>query len=146
MTGLNLQLDSSVIDPLIRQVVAETIAQLEAVRASHASSDAPFRQVNGAVDNQPEWARQLFERLGKVEAMLGVLIERQQVREFYAVEEFARIVGRAEFTCREWCRHGRINAEKKASGRGAYAGWAISHSELLRFQREGLLPLNRPPR
>jgi hypothetical protein len=83
------------------------------------------------------------ERLEKIEAMLVVLVERQQMREWYSVEEFARIVGRAEFTCREWCRHGRIRAEKKDSGRGAYASWAISHAELLRFQREGLLAVQR---
>jgi hypothetical protein len=47
------------------------------------------------------------------------------VREYYSVEEFARIVNRAEFTCREWCRHGPIKAEKKESGRGAYTSWAI---------------------
>lgn len=58
--------------------------------------------------------------------------------EWYSVEEFARIVGRSDFTCREWCRHGRISAEKKSSGRGAYAAWTISHAELQRFQREGL--------
>jgi hypothetical protein len=83
------------------------------------------------------------ERLDRLEKLLLVLVERQQVREWYSVEEFARIVGRAEFTCREWCRHGRIKAEKKESGRGAYASWAISHAELLRFQREGLLPAQR---
>jgi hypothetical protein len=80
------------------------------------------------------------ERLEKIENLLVVLVERQQVREWYSVEEFARIVGRAEFTCREWCRNLRIRAEKKDSGRGAYAAWTISHAELLRFQREGLLP------
>jgi hypothetical protein len=85
----------------------------------------------------------LDERLDKIESLLVSLIERERVREFYSVEEFARIVGRAEFTCREWCRHGRINAEKKESGRGAYAAWAISHTELLRFQKEGLLPHRR---
>ena len=79
------------------------------------------------------------ERLEKIESLLVVLVERQQVREWYSVEEFARIAGRSEFTCREWCRHGRIHAEKKDSGRGAYAAWAISHAELLRYQREGLL-------
>jgi hypothetical protein len=68
----------------------------------------------------------LEERLEKIEAMLLVLVERHQMREWYSVEEFARVVRRAEFTCREWCRHGRINAEKKDSGRGAYASWAIS--------------------
>jgi hypothetical protein len=80
------------------------------------------------------------ERLEKIESMLVVLVERQQVREWYSVEEFARIVGRAEFTCREWCRHCRIRAEKRLSGRGAYAAWVISHEEMLRFRREGLLP------
>ncbi len=85
----------------------------------------------------------LEQRLEKIEAMLLILVERQQAREWYSVEEFARIVGRTEFTCREWCRHGRIMAEKKGSGRGAHAAWAISHAELLRFQREGLLPVRR---
>jgi predicted site-specific integrase-resolvase len=86
-------------------------------------------------------AMSIDERLERIEAMLAVLVGRQQVREWYSVEEFARIVGRAEFTVREWCRHGRIHAQKKDSGRGAYAAWAISHAELLRFQREGLLPV-----
>jgi transposase len=80
----------------------------------------------------------LEERLTKIEAMLAVLVEGQQVRQWYSVEQFARIVGRSAFTCREWCRRGRILAEKKNSGRGAHASWAISHDELLRYQREGL--------
>ncbi len=86
----------------------------------------------------------LEERLERIEQVLVSLVERERTREFYSVEEFARIVGRAEFTCREWCRHGRINADKKVSGRGKYASWAISHLEFLRFQKEGLLPLRRP--
>ena len=80
------------------------------------------------------------ERLERIEAMLSALVERQTVREWYTIEQFARLVERAAFTVREWCRHGRILAEKKDSGRGAYASWVISHAELLRFQREGLLP------
>lgn len=79
------------------------------------------------------------ERLEKIESILLILVERQQVREWYSVEEFAHLVGRTEFTCREWCRLRRIHAEKKDSGRGAYAAWAISHKELARYQREGLL-------
>jgi hypothetical protein len=80
-------------------------------------------------------------RLARIEALLSQLVEKQAVREFYAVEEFARIVGREAFTCREYCRLGRIHALKKSSGRGKHASWVISHAELLRFQREGLLPL-----
>jgi hypothetical protein len=82
----------------------------------------------------------LEERLEKIEAMLVVLVERQRVREWYTTQEFAQAVGKAEFTVREWCRMARIKAEKRNSGRGAYAAWAISHVEFLRFQREGLLP------
>ena len=84
------------------------------------------------------------EQLDKIEKLLLVLVEQQQVREWYSVEEFARIVGRAEFTVRQWCLHTRVHAETKESGRGAHASWAISHTELLRFQREGLLPVQRP--
>jgi Helix-turn-helix domain len=84
------------------------------------------------------------ERLDKIEALLVSLVERERTREFYSVEEFAQIVGRASFTVREWCWRGRLNAVKKESGRGAHAGWAVSHAEMLRFQREGLLQLRRP--
>jgi transposase len=84
------------------------------------------------------------ERLEKIEAMLAVLVERQTVREWYTTEQVAQLVGKAEFTVREWCRHGRLNAEKRMSGRGGYQAWVVSHSEVLRYQREGLLPLRRP--
>jgi hypothetical protein len=83
------------------------------------------------------------DRLSRIESMLVTLIERQAVKEYYTPEEFARIVGREAFTCREYCRLGRIRAQKRASGRGKHAAWVISHDELLRFQREGLLPDRR---
>jgi hypothetical protein len=83
------------------------------------------------------------DRLGRIEALLGVLVERQTVKEHYTPEEFARLVGCEPFTCREYCRLGRIRAEKKASGRGKHASWVISHDELLPFQRDGLLPDRR---
>ena len=74
-----------------------------------------------------------------MEAMLTALVEGQQVRDWYTVEEFARAVGKAEFTIREYCRLQRLNASKRQSGRGAHASWLISHEELQRYQREGLL-------
>ena len=84
-------------------------------------------------------AMTLEERLERIESILVALADHQRVHEWYSVEEFARIVKRSEFTCREWCRHGRIQGQKKASGRGAHRSWAISHEELQRYQREGLL-------
>ena len=55
------------------------------------------------------------ERIEHIEAMLTQLVERQAVKDFYTPEEFARLVGREAFTCREYCRLGRIRALKKAS-------------------------------
>jgi hypothetical protein len=78
-------------------------------------------------------------RLANIEAILVSLVERQRVKDFYEIEEFAALVGKAAFTCREWARLGRIHAQKKNSGRGPYARWVVSHQELLRYQREGLL-------
>lgn len=83
------------------------------------------------------------DRLERVEALLTSLVEREQVRDYYSIEEFASLVGKAEFTCREWCRLGRIKGEKKGSGRGKYQSWVVSHEELLRYRKEGLLPLKR---
>ena len=84
------------------------------------------------------------ERLEKIEAMLVVLVESQQVREWYTTEEFARAVGKAEFTIREYCRMHRLNAVKRQSGRGKHAQWVLAHSELERYRRNGLLPAQRP--
>jgi hypothetical protein len=86
----------------------------------------------------------LRERLDKIESLLALLVERQQTKEWYTTEELARLLGKAEFTVREWCRLGRIRATKRQSGRGAYPAWAISHEELIRYQKEGLLPLSSP--
>ena len=80
------------------------------------------------------------ERLEKIEALLTTLVAREVVREWYTTAEFAAAVGKAEFTVREWCRHGRVNAGKRASGRGPFPTWVVSHQELLRYQRDGLLP------
>lgn len=84
---------------------------------------------------------ELATRLDRIEGMLAALVERQAIRDYYSTDEFARVVGKAEFTVGEWCRLGRIRAEKRRSGRGAHPAWAISHQELVRYQKEGLLPL-----
>ena len=86
---------------------------------------------------------ELTARLDRMESLLAALLERERVKEWYSTDEFARIVGKAEFTVREWCRHGRVTAEKRESGRGAHASWVISHEEMLRYQREGLMPSRR---
>ncbi len=82
----------------------------------------------------------LIRRLDRIERLI---MDQRTARHWYTTEEFAGRVGKAEFTVREWCRHGRVRAEKRKSGRGAFCSWAISHDELLRYEREGLLPDGR---
>lgn len=91
-----------------------------------------------------ERIEELLERMRNVEASVAHLVELRTVKDWYTTEELAQIVGKAEFTVREWCRLGRIRAEKRNSGRGKFHAWVVSHAELQRFQREGLLPVHRP--
>ena len=88
----------------------------------------------------PEGVSLLLQRLDRIEETLAALVARQAVKEWYSTDEVAILLGRAEFTVREWCRLGRVRAEKKGSGRGRYQSWVISHAELERFRRDGLLP------
>jgi hypothetical protein len=66
-------------------------------------------------------------------------------KEWYTTSQFAALKGveKAEYTVREWCRWGRINAVKAQTGRGIDSEWRISHGEYVRYLNEGLLP---PPR
>jgi transposase len=84
----------------------------------------------------------VLDRLERIESSLTALLERQTAKEWYTTAEIAKILGKSEFTVREWCRHTRLNAQKRISGRGKYQSWVISHDELLRYHRDGLLPLN----
>lgn len=81
------------------------------------------------------------DRLDRIEELLLTLISQKQHKEYYSTAEVAEILGRAEFTVREWCRLGRIWAEKRPCGRGRSKEWMISHEELQRIRNEGLLPL-----
>ena len=84
----------------------------------------------------------MADRLQAIEETLKVLVAQQTVRDYYDTTQMAALVGKSEFTVREWCRNGRLRAVKRLSGRGAIPAWAIAHTEFLRFQREGLL---QPP-
>lgn len=84
--------------------------------------------------------QQVLERLDRIENALELLVQQRTVKEYYTTAEVAKILGRAEFTVREWCRNGRIYATKRPSGRGTNGEWMISHRELERIRNEGLLP------
>lgn len=80
------------------------------------------------------------ERLDRIEQMLTTLVQQQTIKEWYTTAEVAGLLGRAEYTVREWCRQGRIRAKKKPCGRGKGGEWLVSHEELTRLKNEGLLP------
>ena len=89
----------------------------------------------------------LEERLESIEGSLVHILEVMQVcdyrkqKEWYTTSEVAKILGKRPYTVREWCRLGRVNAEKGISGRGLDEEWRISNDELKRIGNEGLLPI-----
>lgn len=88
----------------------------------------------------------LTARLARIEQALDRLVQQRTVKDWYSTAEVAALLGKAEFTVREWCRLGRVRAEKKKSGRGAAGEWIVAHAELTRIRNEGLLPEPRPYR
>lgn len=83
---------------------------------------------------------ELAERLSRIEAALGQQNGARFEKEWYTVAEAAEVLGKARFTVREWCRHDRINATKRNTGRGRALEWMISHKEIERIINKGLLP------
>jgi hypothetical protein len=88
----------------------------------------------------------LTVRLNRIEQALDLLVQQRAIKEWYSTAEVAKILGKAEFTVREWCRLGRVKAEKKKCGRGVASEWIVSHAELTRVRNEGLLPDPHPYR
>jgi DNA-directed RNA polymerase specialized sigma24 family protein len=83
---------------------------------------------------KPEDALAIMQqKLDRIESAVSELLRQRTVKDWYTTEEAAKVLDKAEFTVREWCRQGRVHAEKKGSGRGKYQSWVIPHAELLRI-------------
>ncbi len=83
---------------------------------------------------------EILERLDRIESTLRILLQQRIEQSYYSTSAVAKILGKSEFTVREWCRLDRIHAEKRPCGRGNSKEWMISDGELKRIQAEGLLP------
>ena len=87
----------------------------------------------------------LTKRLAEIEQSVAELhqavTEGQRSKEWYTIAETSELLGRAEFTVREWCRLGRVYASKRACGRGPTQEWIVADSEIDRIRNEGLLPM-----
>jgi hypothetical protein len=86
---------------------------------------------------------EILVRLEKIEAVLLTLIEQRQVQDWYDTKTAADILKKSPYSVREWCRLGRVRAEKRSCGRGTSKEWMVSHAELMRIKSEGLLPERR---
>jgi hypothetical protein len=84
--------------------------------------------------------QEILQRLDRIEMALNTIIDQRTIKDLYTTAEVACILGKAEFTVREWCRLGRVLAEKRQCGRGTSKEWIISHAELQRIRNEGLRP------
>jgi hypothetical protein len=87
-----------------------------------------------------------FERLEKLIDQLAALMKGAAKQEWYSTRQFAAAVGLARFTVAEHCRFRRLNAKKANKGTGKSKEWRLSHEEMLRYQRDGLLPGVMPNR
>lgn len=85
-----------------------------------------------------EKVEQLTELVRKCYSCLEVLMLKQ-TRTHYTVKEFAKVTGWSEYQIREWCKEGKIQAEKTKERRGAHTCWRIPHEERIRLTRESAL-------
>jgi len=121
--------------PLVHAIVAEVLANL-----GEENGHSGRVGVHRGSGSNAAGLDDLRERLERIQSVLTLLVEQRTAKDWYTTAEIANIVGKAEYTVREWCRQGRIRAKKKPCGRGKGGEWLISHEELTRLKNEGLLP------
>jgi len=116
------------------------------MKASYVSTEQVVPDQHGAPGPSQNGAglQQVICRLTRIEAMVTTLVEQRQIQDWYGTAAAAKILSKSAYSVREWCRLGRVHAEKRSSGRGRSKEWMISHEELMRIKSEGLLP-QRPP-
>ena len=61
---------------------------------------------------------EIGQQLKKIELLLEIPISNEMKKDYYSTSEVAKILGRSDWTVREWCRLGRVWAAKRLAGRG----------------------------
>ncbi len=85
--------------------------------------------------------RELRIELGQVRAELQSRpATPTKPQEWYSTAEASKLLQKSEYTVRQWCNEGRINAVKREERRGGSSLWKISTEEVARYKNEGLLP------
>jgi len=92
-------------------------------------------------ENTPDIASLLASIDVRLAAVEQLLVQQKTIKDWYTTAETAAILGKSEYTVREWCRQGRVQARKRACGRGRAKEWVISHDELTRLRNDGLRPV-----
>jgi transposase len=88
---------------------------------------------------------EILDHLRRIESTLQTILNEKTVKEWYSTAEVAALLGRSEYTVREYCRTRRVQASKKPYARGAHPEWLISHEELQRLRNQGLRPTTKLP-
>jgi hypothetical protein len=106
------------------------------------ANQTPLEAVTLAEDSSDIWSTllEMKEQLDRIESVVCCPDNRRTAKKWFTTAEAARQLKRRPFTVREWCRLGRINAEKRPCGRGGNQQWKISADEIQRIDNEGLLP------
>ena len=81
----------------------------------------------------------LVDEVKHMRRQLDELVNRGTIKDYYTTEEFASLKSMKPKTVRDYCNEGRLKGEKQRTGHGRSKRWVIPHSELQRFEREGLL-------
>jgi excisionase family DNA binding protein len=76
------------------------------------------------------------DKLDRLTEIVEELIRQKSVKDWYTTAEVAEILRKSDYTVREYCRKGQVNAMKASNGRG----WLISQEELNRLRNFGPLP------
>jgi excisionase family DNA binding protein len=87
-----------------------------------------------ALERMEALAAQFIAEVRTINTKVDALMEAQTIKERYSPAEIALLLGRSDYTVREWCRKRQIPAEKTANGRD----WIISHETLLRLKNREL--------